>query len=92
MAKTFFSPTAEKDFRRLPPSAKNALQNCIAGLNSNPYAGKPLHGPLRGFFVCRFNAGGASYRAAYEVIDSNVIILMIGNRDDFYKKFNRRAK
>jgi mRNA-degrading endonuclease RelE of RelBE toxin-antitoxin system len=92
MAKLLFHPAAERDFEALPRIAKEKVKNCLRELAANPLAGKPLHGPLRGFFVYRFNAGGVSYRIAYEVVKHNVIILMIGTRDNFYKIFSHRTR
>lgn len=92
MAKVFFSPAAEKDLKHFSRQAQEEVKNCLALLGSDPLSGKPLHGPLRGFFVYRFTVDGASYRIAYEVVDRNVIVLMVGNRDNFYKKFGRRAQ
>jgi mRNA-degrading endonuclease RelE of RelBE toxin-antitoxin system len=92
MAKLLFHPAVEKELRTLPRSAREKAESCFKELSLDPFAGKPLHGPLRGFFVYRFSADGVSYRIAYEVLRNCVIILMIGTRDNFYKSFSHRTR
>ena len=92
MAKIFFYPAALKDFRQLPDTTLKEAKKCLNQLSGDLYVGKTLHGPLRGFFVYKFNASGTAYRIAYEIIDDNAAIIMIASRDNFYKKFSRRAK
>lgn len=92
MAKILFYPAAEKDFRQLPVIAREEAENCMEQLSGNLYAGKPLHGPLRGYFVYPFHAAGIAYRIAYEIAHNNAAIIMLGSRDNFYKKFGRRIR
>lgn len=91
MAAVFFSKPAERDVKHLPIRAQETLRmEHMPRLGQNPHAGKPLHGPLRGYFSYDFRSGGTSYRIAYELMDGDVVILMVDSRDNFYKKFIRR--
>jgi len=93
MATVFFSSPAEHDLKRLPLAAQDSLRTeHISRLAENRRTGKPLHGPLRGYFSYDFWSQGVSYRIAYELIKNDVIILMIDTRDNFYKKFLRRTR
>lgn len=92
MANVFFYPAALKDFKQLSGAASKEAGNCLKQLSGDIYAGKPLRGPLRGFFVYKFNTGGTAYRIAYEIVRDRAAIIMIASRDNFYKKFSRRAK
>ncbi|MBI2639923.1 MAG: type II toxin-antitoxin system RelE/ParE family toxin [Candidatus Sungbacteria bacterium] len=92
MAIVYFSKPAERDLKFLLRPAAEKFQEELKRLKANPRAGKMLHGPLRGYFSYDFWAGAVSYRAAYEIVRSNVIILMVGARDNFYKKFSRRIR
>ena len=92
MPRTFFSPAAEKDFGKLSGAAEKEVKKRLTELANDPHSGKLLHGPLRGFFVLRFHAGGVAYRIVYEIVGADVLVLMIGSRDNFYKKLNRRVR
>lgn len=93
MAKVFFSPPAERDFRRLPRDVREIFQQKhLQRFSENARVGKLLHGPLRGHFSYEFWVGGVSYRIAYEIIKGDVVVLMIDTRDNFYKKFLRRTR
>ena len=91
MATVRFSRPAESDLRHLPQIAAAALETeCAPRLADSPRTGKPLHGPLRGLFSYDFHSKGVSYRIAYEIVSGEVIIIMVGARDNFYKKLLRR--
>ena len=93
MTTVFFSRHAEKDLKNLPARASQELYlEHVPLLEENSRLGKPLHGPLRGYFSFEFHSDGVSYRIAYEIVESDVIILMIDTRDNFYKEFSRRIK
>ena len=93
MAMVYFSSAAERDLKHLPREVQDSLQkDQIPQLVSNPRIGKSLHGPLRGCFSYDFHIEGISYRIAYEITKDNVIISMIGARENFYKKLSRRIR
>jgi len=93
MAAVYFLSAAERDLKRLSREVQDSLQkDRIPRLVSNSQIGKPLHGPLRGCFSYDFYVEGISYRVAYEITKDNVIILMIGARENFYKKLSRRIR
>jgi len=93
MAAVYFSNAAERDLKRMPREVQDSLRkNQIPQLISDPRIGKPLHGPLRDCLSYDFHVEGISYRIAYEIIKNNVIVLMIGARENFYKKLSRRIR
>ena len=93
MTAVLFPNPAEHDLKRLPTQAQESLRKeHIPCLAKNPRAGKPLHGPLRGYFSYEFWESGVAYRIAYEIVKGDVVVLMIDTRDNFYKKFIRRIK
>ena len=92
MTTVFFSPAAERDLKCLSGNTYEELRKIhIPRLAENSRSGKPLHGPLRGYFSYDFWSEAISYRIAYEIIKNDVVILMIDTRDNFYKKFSRRV-
>lgn len=93
MTKVYFSPSAERDLKKLPDETGKVFRRThLLRFLENARVGKPLHGPLRGYFSYEFWAEGVLYRIAYEIIKGDVVILMIDTRDNFYKKFLRRAR
>lgn len=92
MTRVYFSRPAEKDIKHLPETVqKYVREEQVKLLKSGLFVGKPLHGPLRGYFSFDFYVSGVSYRIAYEIIKGDVVILMIDTRDNFYQKFSRRV-
>ncbi len=93
MAKVLFPKPAERDVKRLPDAAREMLRSAhIQRLAENPRAGKPLHGPLRGYFSYEFWTEGVSYRMTYEIVTGDVVVLMIDTRDNYYKKVTKRIR
>ena len=93
MAVVYFLSAAERDQKHLPREVQDSLQkDQIPQLISNPQIGKSLHGPLRDCFSYDFHVEGISYRIAYEITKNSVIVLMIGARENFYKKLSRRIR
>ncbi|MBI4117088.1 MAG: type II toxin-antitoxin system RelE/ParE family toxin [Parcubacteria group bacterium] len=92
MAIVYFSKPAEHDLKYLPKSAVETIRKELIRFQTNLRIGKPLHGPLRGYFSFDFWSAGVSYRCAYELAKDNILVLMVDTRDNFYKKFARRVR
>jgi len=60
-------------------------------LGDDPLVGIPLVGSLKGYYKLRFDFYGISYRIIYEPKpDDNVVyILLLGPRQNIYKKMRR---
>lgn len=59
------------------------MANVLDSLETDPFQGKPLKGPLRGFYSYRVG----SYRVIYRIFQSRflVIVIDIGHRRDIYR-------
>lgn len=85
---------AAKDLKRLRPWTDQALRR-IRRLESDPYAGHPLTGNLRGARSLEFSLRGSGvYRAVYFVTEHNRICLVfiVGPHENIYDKAERRIQ
>ena len=77
------SAEARKSVRRLPKEVNAAVVAALAGLATEPRAGKPLVGELRGLWSLR----RGDYRVLYRINDETkrVEVARIGHRRDVYR-------
>ncbi len=82
-------PAVKKDLRRVPEKTRDFIfKEIFPKIVNNPYAGEPLHGPLKGIWKCY----AGEHRIAYS-IDSElheVVIIEVGARGGFYERLRRR--
>ncbi len=77
-------PSAAKQLQKLPEDIKLNIQSALEGLKENPLQGKPLQGPLHGFYSLRV----WPYRIIYEIVHKTitVTVVAIGQRKDVYDR------
>jgi addiction module RelE/StbE family toxin len=82
-----------KDLKKLSHNAQSTLSEHIEALSENTRQGEPLHGMLRGIWRYEFTCVGASYRIAYRILEEERVVLveMIGSRERFYERLQRRV-
>ena len=84
-----FHPAVKKDLRHLSSEARYfIIQKVFPLLGENPYAGEPLHGPLKGLWKYITS----EKRIAYLIYPKlkEVVIIEIGPRGGFYGRLRRR--
>lgn len=67
----------------------------LPAISTEPHkAGERLSGLLKDFWKRSFHRSGVDYRIAYEIDEKEkaVYILMVGKREKFYERLERRAK
>ena len=77
-----FTPTAEKEYKKISDSIKPRIKNAFLEIQSNPLSGKPLKGNLAG----RFSYRVGDYRIVYvpQKKDGAIWILYVRHRRDAY--------
>ena len=73
----------DRDFQSFDKGFQNKAMESIKILTKNPYAGKSLHGKLKGFYSLRIG----DYRVIYSINENkkSVILYFIDHRKRIYK-------
>ena len=82
-----YTHQALKDIKKLPSNLKRKVERAIMNLSEDPFQGKQLLGVLSGKWSYRMG----DYRITYEIRKKELIILilMLGPRQDVYKRLLR---
>ncbi len=82
---------AVRFIRDSAPPLKLAIQEAIEAIRTAPELGKTLNGDLHGVRVTRVTIRRQQYRIAYTE-GPDTYILLIGPRENFYRKLRRICK
>jgi mRNA-degrading endonuclease RelE of RelBE toxin-antitoxin system len=87
-----FTTAARRDFKKLPPNVRNAIeQTHCPKIKSDPFGqGEPLRGDLVGVYSYHFGRK-PEYRILYFVEGDSVVIIAIGPHNAAYRKAKRRT-
>jgi len=69
-----------------------AIQDEVDGIGENPGIGEEKKGDLTGFRVHKFRLHQQQYLIAYEVMKANLIFVMIGTHENFYRDLKKYKK
>lgn len=84
--RTFVTPTVERAIKRLQPPQKNALDEAVRAIASQPDIGETKVGDLAGVQVHNFRMDKLLCLLAYRVLDENTLkLLMVGPPENFYR-------
>jgi len=85
------APRFAKSKRHLPAAAQLAVDETVKALMSDPLAGEPKTGALKGIRVVKFKVGPQQLLLAYQFNEKqNVIeILAVGPHENFYRDLRR---
>ena len=90
-----FHPKVDKELSKLSADVRRLIRDeHLPAISVDPHKNsKSLKGSLKDFLRKDFHCGGISHRIAYEIDEKQkvVYILMIGKRDNFYDRLNRRV-
>jgi len=75
------TPRFERKFRKLTSESQRRVAEKILLLETDPSAGKPLHGELKGLFSLRVGR----YRVVYEIQDGRIILHTVAHRRAVYR-------
>ncbi|HPI77991.1 MAG TPA: type II toxin-antitoxin system RelE/ParE family toxin [bacterium] len=83
----FYTASAAKAIRKLPPDIREICGNAVERLASDPYEGKPLKRPFEDLRSFRTS----SYRIIYKIEEKKIAIIAVavGHRKDIYEKLKR---
>lgn len=86
------SSTAVKDLKDLGPFEAKAV-HVLRRLMTDPLAGHPLKGDLKGLRSLEFSLPGGAYRAVYAVKPKErvCLVVMVGPHEGLYEKAARRV-
>ena len=95
MYKIFIRKSVQKDFRKLAQELQQKIKEIyFIQITKAPFKNKTLSGKLRSLKSLSFKYKRTEYRIVYQVIkqDKVVLIVMLGTRENFYKKLENRLK
>ncbi len=75
------TPRFERNFRKLTSESQRRVAEKILLLETDPTAGKPLHGELKGLSSLRVGP----YRVLYEIHDAEIVLHMVTHRRAAYR-------
>ncbi|MCD4786222.1 MAG: type II toxin-antitoxin system RelE/ParE family toxin [Candidatus Eremiobacteraeota bacterium] len=75
-------------------AARNLIDVHINKVKTNPYSGKPLKKGLKLFNSYNLKFKNVEYRIAYKIFPEKKVVLvyMVGSRENFYRKLQRRIR
>jgi len=76
------TPKFEKLFKTLSTEVRIRILRNIHRLENDPFAGKRLHGYLKGKFSLRVG----DYRIIYEILPQKVVLHAVGHRKKIYER------
>lgn len=89
-----FAKSFEKDMRKIIPEVRQEVfEKWIPRLQADPHIGKRFTGKnVRDFFRLAFRYKRNDYRIVYQIHHKEILIVLlaIGSRENFYKRFEKR--
>jgi len=76
-----FAPSFHRRTRALDKEVQIRILREVDILKTNPYAGKPLRGEMRGVYSLRVG----DYRILYNIKGNEVFLLLVGHRKRIYE-------
>ncbi len=88
------TPTFAKAIKKLHPPEKKLVDDVIAQLAQQPYAGEEKKGDLAGVFVYKFKLNKQEVLLAYllepnKITPQRLLLLSLGSHENFYTKLKR---
>jgi len=96
MYKIIILPPAARFLKKLKEKPlKAAFQKVVDEILNDPYIGEPKMGDLSDVFSYNIYYNKTNYELAYTIIeevDSTVVIILAGTRENFYEELKRYMK
>ncbi|OGG86582.1 hypothetical protein A3B87_02025 [Candidatus Kuenenbacteria bacterium RIFCSPHIGHO2_02_FULL_39_13] len=90
-----FRKSVKKDFKRLDSGAREMIVGeILPALSLNPRQGEKFRTKKISLWKFGFSFNGVEYRIIYDIYEQELVILviMIGSRENFYRKLNLRLR
>ena len=87
-----FAPVFRRFVKKQSLSLQLAIQDEVDGIGDNPGIGEEKKGDLTGFQVHKFRFRQQQYLIAYEVRKTNLVFVMIGTHENFYRDLKKYKK
>jgi mRNA-degrading endonuclease RelE of RelBE toxin-antitoxin system len=87
-----FAPVFRRFVKKQSLPLQLAIQDEVDGIGDNPGIGEEKKGDLTGFRVHKFRFHQQEYLIAYEVVKANLIFVMIGTHENFYRDLKKYKK
>lgn len=89
MIKIEYSQKAYKFIKKANKNLSLKIKQSIEEIANNPEGSELLTGSLSGIYSYHFSFLSTAYRIAYMYDTKKISILLIGNRENFYKELGR---
>jgi len=87
------SRTFAKRVKRFRKQEKQALDQQVRAILSNPKIGQEKRGELRGIFVHKFKIHTTQYLIAYRIKENEILeLIMIGPHENYYRDLEKYTK
>jgi mRNA interferase RelE/StbE len=93
MYSILYSTAVKKDLKSLPKKVQDKIFESFKEIQKNPRIAKKLQGGFSDCYSYSFVMNRTDYRIIYTIRDHELIIIvvMIGSRENIYKKLKRRV-
>ena len=96
MYQTEFAKSFLKDMKKIPKEVQNEFfDKWVPKIQENPYIGQKFKGKILSKFTkLAFRYKRNDYRVVYQIRRQEILVIMlaIGSRENFYKKFEKRFR
>lgn len=76
-------------YKRLHNNQKDAVDQAVAVIVSQPESGQAKKGDLAGVFVYKFDCVNQLFLLAYEYDPQTRVLLLVGTHENFYRNLKR---
>ncbi|PKN60777.1 MAG: hypothetical protein CVU53_01415 [Deltaproteobacteria bacterium HGW-Deltaproteobacteria-11] len=87
-----FAPAFRRFVKKQSLPLQLAIQDEVDDIGNNPGIGEEKKGDLTDFRVHKFRFHQKEYLIAYEVAKANLIFVMIGTHENFYRDLKKYKK
>lgn len=76
-------------YKKLHNNQKDAVDQAVADIVSDPTIGEAKKGDLSGVFVHKFDCVNQLFLLAYEYDPASRVLLLVGTHENFYRNLKR---
>ena len=87
-----FAPAFRRFVKKQSLPMQLAIQDEVDSISVNPGIGEEKKGDLTGYLVHKFRFHQQEYQIAYEATKENLIFVMIGTHENFYRNLKKYQK
>ena len=76
-------------YKKLHNNQKDAVDQAVAAIVTDPLVGEPKKGDLVGVYVYKFKCVRQQFLLAYEYDPMTQLLLLVGTHENFYRNLKR---